>query len=536
MNEKQRDTKEKGRARVRFPFPTGTGRRVLRVLFVLLLCLAASGPARAEDKVNTWEEVRDIILEAVGEGKTTVSFTLSEELMDEYTLNNRILEYWISRGGAGYYTWTWNYWGKFEVSKIQPWGCPWFTASTEDEFAGYVRTMRELGESRFVALVESDLYTSLTDSREGLEICLKAGLESYDRLYTNDGSLTLDYNGCKYWNGGFARVSSESEFLSALDGMLSAGYDAMALSLGGEVWASLMTGDRMRFNTLAAYAFVESGYMTYEEARIVVWKRDGESVFYPGAVILRAAAAGREAELSPVLQQTLQAAREMVSGIEGTPKEAALKIHDLLCARVTYTLDNTTDDDDRCIGAILKGQANCDGYADAFLLLCGLKGIPVRLQIGDSQYWKSRQDEGNHLWNLVYFDGNWRSTDVTWDDTNDEKGSWVYWNIGVDRMRDNYTYRPELLPADMLAVTDLLDRPVPEFQVNDADGVTAAAKTARSLGKDAMVVWMNESVYHQFVRSDSPIFGWLRDGGVRDCTISYSSTERRVHVQNIQWR
>ncbi len=512
-----------------------TGRRALRVLFALLLVLSAVLPAQAADRAGTWEEVRDVILEAIREGRTEASFSLSAELMEEYNRDDSILEYWMKRGGAEKYSWSWNSRGDFEVSELQPFDCLWFTASDEAEFALYVGYMRDHGEERFVALPSKELYEALTDDKRGLEICLRGGLKGYEGLYTSSELQLLDYRGCTYWRGGLARASTEAEFLSALEELYQAGWDAVALSLDAELWDRLMTGDGMRFQTLAAYAGLESGYSTYTDNHIVMWRGEGESVFYPAYVILRAVSAGREEQLAPRLQQTLAEARRMISGISGTAKEMALAIHDLLCAHVTYTIDETTEDDDRCIGAILDGRANCDGYADAYALLCGLKGIPVRLQIGDSRFFRTQLDEGSHMWNLICLDGSWRFTDVTFDDTEGDI-SWVYWNFGKDRIRENYTCLKDLLPGNMLDETDLLDRPVPEFRVGNAEEVAAAAKTTRSLGKNAMVLWMNEGLFRQFEGKDNPIFDWLRKGGVRGCSVSYSSEDMRVHVVDLEWK
>lgn len=54
-------------------------------------------------------------------------------------------------------------------------------------------------------------------------------------------------------------------------------------------------------------------------------------------------------------------------------------IHDALCGRIGYyTNDESGEAKDCAEGALLDGLADCDGYADAMVLCCGLAGIPCR--------------------------------------------------------------------------------------------------------------------------------------------------------------
>lgn len=57
-------------------------------------------------------------------------------------------------------------------------------------------------------------------------------------------------------------------------------------------------------------------------------------------------------------------------------------------------------------GALLDGKANCQGYADALYLLCGLCGISCEYRIG-------RGKRRLHVWNAVCLNGEWLETDVS---------------------------------------------------------------------------------------------------------------------------
>ncbi len=62
---------------------------------------------------------------------------------------------------------------------------------------------------------------------------------------------------------------------------------------------------------------------------------------------------------------------------------------------------------DNIYGALVDGQALCEGYAKAFSYLCGRVGIENTIVTGYA-------DEA-HMWNMVKLDGNWYHVDLTWD-------------------------------------------------------------------------------------------------------------------------
>lgn len=136
-------------------------------------------------------------------------------------------------------------------------------------------------------------------------------------------------------------------------------------------------------------------------------------------------------------KRTLAAAQEMVDEAERysqSPYQTALNLHDGLVRRVTYESKGGKEDwdsRDTAVGALLNGRAECDGYADAFYLLCTLAGIPVGFQYGQA-------DGGLHQWNLIFFDGWWYHVDVTYDDLNRtdnrEMCTYRYFCVGSEMM------------------------------------------------------------------------------------------------------
>lgn len=92
-------------------------------------------------------------------------------------------------------------------------------------------------------------------------------------------------------------------------------------------------------------------------------------------------------------------------------------IHDWLVINVNYDYDiannigNCTGDEVvfKAEGALVNKLAVCEGYSEAFLLLCWTAGIESRLIEGTGK-------GSPHEWNIVKVDGKWYQIDITFDD------------------------------------------------------------------------------------------------------------------------
>lgn len=99
--------------------------------------------------------------------------------------------------------------------------------------------------------------------------------------------------------------------------------------------------------------------------------------------------------------------------------EKVKSINDTLCDMVTYPEQQGTFSDGspwygpmahQPTGALLNGSAVCEGYAEAFKLICDREGIPCITVLGTG-------NGGAHKWNYVKMDDNkWYMMDVTWND------------------------------------------------------------------------------------------------------------------------
>lgn len=94
-----------------------------------------------------------------------------------------------------------------------------------------------------------------------------------------------------------------------------------------------------------------------------------------------------------------------------TDLQIALALHDYLALSIEYTYPTGNGRNDpvySAYGALVNGQAVCQGYALAYDYLLSAAGIP-NMFVASSDL--------NHGWNLVYVGGNWYHVDITWDDS-----------------------------------------------------------------------------------------------------------------------
>ena len=108
-------------------------------------------------------------------------------------------------------------------------------------------------------------------------------------------------------------------------------------------------------------------------------------------------------------------------------------VHDYLCEIGTYPDLNSPDYTGNChdaYGCLIEEKPVCQGYADAFKLICDYYKIPC-VCIGGPGYTSS--GSGPHMWNAVQMDdGKWYLVDITWDDQDSYGTFYDFFLSGTD--------------------------------------------------------------------------------------------------------
>ncbi len=120
-------------------------------------------------------------------------------------------------------------------------------------------------------------------------------------------------------------------------------------------------------------------------------------------------------ECAALTQALLDEVKRLCGSVEGrTAYEKELFFHDSLVEGCAYQDSAGEWKAYTAAGALLEGQAVCEGYARAFQLLLDQAGIENHLITGSA-----RDPEGRiegHMWNVAVIDGESYHVDVTWDD------------------------------------------------------------------------------------------------------------------------
>lgn len=164
---------------------------------------------------------------------------------------------------------------------------------------------------------------------------------------------------------------------------------------------------------------------------------------FPGERIVKAHRSGDTQSLSEDEKEVLRLALEMVYDAQSKAAdnwELELLLHDMLAVRITYSdadiYYDKPEDQPRhlsVIGALLDGEANCQGYTDAFYTLGSLAGFEVeRLSV--------ETDTAPHMANIITIDGQSYIVDLTYNDSCDDAVSYRLFNAGLDMIAMSYTW------------------------------------------------------------------------------------------------
>jgi len=162
---------------------------------------------------------------------------------------------------------------------------------------------------------------------------------------------------------------------------------------------------------------------TYSKVYCIIEKQEPElfwvdSVYYTAEKIRDAKIVYRadEKEAESMKKKLEKAADSILHYIPDylTDYQKVMQIHDSLINSCRYVETEETGYCSTAYGCLVRKEANCEGYAKAFDLICSRIGINAVLITGEVEGGE------NHAWNQVNVSGKWYNIDVTWDDSDIE--------------------------------------------------------------------------------------------------------------------
>lgn len=121
---------------------------------------------------------------------------------------------------------------------------------------------------------------------------------------------------------------------------------------------------------------------------------------------------------SQKVNQAIAEVEEITKGIiENSPElmyEKIIYIHDWLVDNNNYDTTLQKNNIHNIYGALVSGEAVCEGYAKAFQYVINRIGLNCITVVGEGL--KEGNDTEAHAWNYIQLNGSWYGVDVTWDD------------------------------------------------------------------------------------------------------------------------
>lgn len=364
------------------------------------------------------------------------------------------------------------------------------TCSTEEEFREAVRELLSQGVSACQIIVKDEnVFENLVEEKLAFLCCAMYGAEAVTIRTTLRAPYAFYLNDIRYYRIPWYVVSGEDAWLDTVREKAAENAEAFYL-IPDPAFVEEVSADGEMLKRLESAGAAFEYLYTYSDSVLLKVRA---SARYPGTRIVNAVREKDWLYLNYRERETFSAAQELADECRrDDPLETARLIHDALCEKIVYTDDNTTDEDDNAIGALLNGRANCDGYADAFYLAGNLAGLEVQYQHGNGR--RKEADESystvSHMWNLIRIDGSWRLVDVTWDDQED-RTVYTWFNIGADRARRTHVWDEEH-STPLLEKTDPTGRPENEYLVRDEEGIRSAVSDTETQGYDLFTLVTDE--------------------------------------------
>ena len=163
--------------------------------------------------------------------------------------------------------------------------------------------------------------------------------------------------------------------------------------------------------------------------------------------------------------------RDLISSFSpsgNTRYDAVRSIHDFVCGLTVYDYDAADGKPagskfaHHAFGALIDGKAVCQGYSEAFKLICDAHGIPCVLVSGTAI---SNKKTEQHMWCCVRMEnGVWYAVDPTWDDGT--KIKYDYLLVGSGTKISKKAFSSTHTPDGDLSNTGLKEFSYPEISTS----------------------------------------------------------------------
>lgn len=230
--------------------------------------------------------------------------------------------------------------------------------------------------------------------------------ESFSSFNNSVSTFALTENAIEYYGrSALAAMTNSTALLYAYDAIVT-GIGASETEISVYNGTNAITVDEMKM--------VYNAYLCDHTEHF--WLGSSYSIGYNSktALSLKPSYVMSGTELETAKEAFNDAVSELLSGITPAMSEYEREklLHDRLAAKINYV---ETSNAHNAYGAIVEGEAVCEGYAEAYQYLLQRAGLQSFIATGNGVNTETG-DKENHAWNIVRVDGKYYHVDLTWDD------------------------------------------------------------------------------------------------------------------------
>ena len=203
--------------------------------------------------------------------------------------------------------------------------------------------------------------------------------------------------------------------------------------------------------------------------------------------------------------------------------EVSLKIHDFILGYMNYAYeaDGTPEDDiwaHNMIGCAKYNLGVCEAYAKTYLYLCLLNDVECLAVPGYAG--------GSHMWNMICIDDVWYGVDVTWDETNTDEVSYLWFGMSKDYTDETHT--PD--SSDKFGISYWYD--LPEISGSSVEGVRSIERV--TLYEDDVFIGVFENIDVAFAHMKNPNGNYILYLEKYDVTGPFASPSITHHIYSAE--
>ena len=209
------------------------------------------------------------------------------------------------------------------------------------------------------------------------------------------------------------------------------------------------------------------------------------------------------AECAQALNETADAIRADMPAGADTDYAKALWLHDYVSTHVRYAFSYAdgqhTWDDQTAYGALVKGEAICSGYANAYTLLLRRAGLPAVTVHGYGY------GEG-HAWVLHWIDGECVYSDPTWEQCFGMPANHQWFGMTLAEISDTHTLS-DSFARDVPPCSHASHRYISQGDLNANGEITVADAVLliRLLTEDSGEMWTQIAAENADIDNDSTV-------------------------------